>query len=89
MAHALVVALAVELRAENGCARKAAEDGEVKDEQKLIDDGDTAHGFGAEAADHDVIEQADKACDALLHDHRDDEADEVCVKLPVADECIF
>ena len=52
MAHALVVALAVELRAENGCARKAAEDGEVKDEQKLIDDGDTAHGFGAEAADH-------------------------------------
>ena len=65
------------------------EDGEVKDEQKLIDDGDTAHGFGAEAADHDVIEQADKACDALLHDHRDDEADEVCVKLPVADEFFF
>ena len=84
-----MVALAVELRAENGRARKAAEDGEVKDEQKLIDDGDTAHGFGAEAADHDVIEQADKACDALLHDHRDDEANEVCVKLPVADEFFF
>ena len=84
-----MVALAVELCAENRRACKAAEDGEVKDEQKLIDDGDTAHGFSAEAADHDVIEQADKACDALLHNHRDDEADEVCVKLPVADEFFF
>ena len=82
----MVVALAEELRAEDGGAGKAAEDRQVEYEQKLVDDRDTGHRFRAQPADHHVVEQADKARDALLDDHRNDEDQKVVVKRAVADK---
>ena len=38
---------------------------------QLIDDGNAGHLLRADAADHDIIQQADEVCDAVL-DHDGD-----------------
>ena len=75
-----MVALPVELRAEDGSAGKAAEDGEVKDKDDLIDDGHAGHGGGAQPPYHHVVQKVYKLGDALLDDHGDDEQNDRDVK---------
>lgn len=69
--HAVPVALAVILRTENARAGHRTEDGEVKHKDQLIDDGNAGHLLRADAADHNIIQQADEVCDAVL-DHDGD-----------------
>ena len=67
-AHALVIAVAVELRAEYARARHAAEHAQIEHEQKLIDDGHAAHGLCAHLPHHDVVQHGHEIRDAVL-DH--------------------
>lgn len=69
--HAVPVALAVILRAENARAGHRAENGKVEHENELIDNGNAGHLLRADAADHDVVQQADEVRDAVL-DHDGD-----------------
>ena len=86
VAHAFVVALAVELRREDPRAGEPAEDAEVEHEQQLVDDRHTGHRLGADLADHDIVEQTDEIGYQVLNKDRHKHGKELAVKRAVADE---
>ena len=85
MADALVILGAVELGGEDTRAGACAEDAQVEDEQQAVDDGNAAHGNGADLADHDVVQQGHKVGDAVLDDNGDGHPKDPAVKRLVSD----
>ena len=74
------------LGAENAGARHGAEDGDVKDKDKLVGDGHAGHGLGADPAHHHVVQQTGQVGDAVLYHHRQGQIQHPLVKSPVTDE---
>ena len=83
--HAPRIPAAVKLGREDARARKAAENAEVENKEKLVYDGDAGHGLRPYLSDHDVIQQAHKICDEVLDQNGDQNDGEPPVKGPVAD----
>ena len=66
--YTLIIARASVLRRKNTCAGQTAENTEIKDEQKLIDDRYSGHFQCAYATNHNVIKQTDNIGDCILND---------------------
>ena len=81
-----MVALAVELGPKDRGPRKPPKDGQVEDEDNLVDNGHPRHGGGAQAAHHHIVQQVYKLGDALLDDHGHQQRQHRGVKGPGADE---
>ena len=64
--HALHIALAEKLRAENTGAAEPAEDREHMHHQDGIGDGSSGNRFGAQTADHYIVEQGHEGGNKLL-----------------------
>ena len=86
VAQTLVVTPAIKLRSENARAAGAAEETKVKDKQKLVDNGDTGHGFGADPSHHQIVQQVDKGGNRVLQQQRQGQHRHGPVKLPVSDQ---
>ena len=85
MADTLVILGAVELGGEDTRAGACAEDAQVEYEQQAVDDGNAAHGNGADLPDHDVVQQGHKVGDAVLDDNGDGYPKDPAVKRLVSD----
>ena len=85
VADALVILGAVELGGEDTRAGACAEDAQVEYEQQAVDDGNAAHGNGADLPDHDVVQQGHKVGDAVLDDNGDGYPKDPAVKRLVSD----
>ena len=59
------------LSCKNSRTGNPSENAEIIHKDQLIDDGNAGHLLRADAADHDIIQQADEVCDAVL-DHDGD-----------------
>ena len=88
IAHAPLVPAPEVLRAEDADARHGAEDGEVEDQQKLIDDGGARHRLGAKLTDHHVVKQADEVGHGILQDDGKGDRDGAPIEGTVADQHI-
>ena len=86
MAHAVHIAAAVKLSAEDASARGAAPNGEVIHKQQLAYHGNAAHGQGAHLAHHDVVKQGDNVRQGVLHDDGQHHQQHMAVKGPVAQQ---
>ena len=84
--HALHISTAVELRAEDACARGAAPDRQIVDEQQLAHYGNAAHRQRADLPDHDIVEQGHHICQGVLYDDRQNDHQHMPVKCAVADQ---
>ena len=83
---ALVVLRPGKLRGKDARPRQTAEDTEIKDEEKLVDNSHRGHLKRAYAAHHDVVQQADHVGDGILNDDRHDDGDHRAVKRAVTDK---
>ena len=86
LAHAVQIALPVELGAVDARTGGAAENAQIKHEEQLVDDGYGAHGQGAHLTDHHVVQQADHVGEGVLHDDRQNNDRHPAVKPFGADE---
>ena len=68
-ANAFLVPLAVELGGEDANACKAAEEEQVQHKEQLVHNGDAGHGLRAHLAHHQIVQQAHKIGDQILHQH--------------------
>ena len=82
--HAFVVVLPVKLRREDAGSRKAAEDTEVKNKQKLVDYRDTGHRLSPHLTDHDVVKQAHEVRYYILYEDGQHYGGESLIKRPVS-----
>ena len=82
--HAFAVVLPVKLRREDAGSRKAAEDAEVKNKQKLVDDRDAGHWLRPHLTDHDVVKQAHKVRYYILYEYGQHYGGESLIKRPVS-----
>ena len=88
IAHALIIAGAVELGGENARAGAGTKDTQVEHEDQTVDDGNAAHGYGADLAHHDVVEHGYEIGDAVLDDDGDGNPKTAAVERPVANVTI-
>ena len=87
--HAVAVALAEKLCAENARAGHAAEHAEIEYEHELIRDRHARHLLCADLSDHDVIEQTDKVRDAVLDHDRNGKRKNHGIECFIADKFLF
>ena len=84
--HPLVIFLAGELRPKEGGAAQPAENGQVEDEDDLVDNGHAGHGGCAQTPHHHVVQKVDKLGDALLDDHGHQQGQHRGVEGPAANQ---
>ena len=85
IAHTLPVARSEKLRAEDGGTGQSAEDGQIVNKDQLVHDRHAAHRYGAESADHEIVEQGYKIGNALLDDKRDSQSDQCRIERLIPD----
>ena len=76
----VVILLAEKLSSEKSGTRNRAEDTQIKDKQKLIDDRYTRHLLGSDSSHHYVIQQTDEIGDGVLYQDRNHDREQVFVK---------
>ena len=85
MANALMIPGTVELGCKDTRTGNGAEYTQIEHKQQLIDNGNTAHLQGAYLANHDIIQQRNKVCNAVLNDNGHSNAHDPAIKRLVAD----
>ena len=85
-AHALLVARAAVLGGEDARARNRAEYGQVEYIDQLVCHGDARKLVGADAADHQVVQQVDEVRDGILHDDRNHHGQNHCIERAASDQ---
>jgi lipopolysaccharide export system protein LptA len=85
MAHTFVVLGAAELGGEDARSGAGTENAQVEYENQTVDDGDTAHGYGAHLAYHNIVQQIDKIGDTVLNHDGNGNPEDPFVKGPVTD----
>ena len=86
MLLSLVIPFSVKLRTENTGSWNAAENTDIKNKHKLIDNGHTGHLLRANLPYHDVIQKAYKAGDGVLDNHGNRKIKHIPVKFSVANK---
>ena len=73
MADSIMVSAAEKLGAKDSCAGDHPENADIIDKQQLVHNGHARHLFRAHHSHHNVVQKADKICDAVLnHDRHGD-----------------
>ena len=85
VAHTLMILRAEELGGKDTRAGGGAEYAQVKDEQKLVHNGNAVHLHRSHLAHHDVVQQGNKIGDAVLNDDGQGHRQNPAVKVPVTD----
>ena len=70
MANVFVIVGTVKLRRKDPCPGDGTENTEIKNKNQAVYNGYSAHGDGADLADHNIIQQVDQLRDAVLNHHR-------------------
>ena len=86
MPHAVHIALAVELGAEDADSAEASKDGKHMNIQHRVSNRCGGNGFRSQAPHHNVIQQGDKAGNKLLHNDRNQQRQYRSVKAPAANQ---
>ena len=68
MADAFVIMGTIKLCCENAGTGTGAEDTQVEHKNQTVDNGNTAHGHGADLTYHDVVQHGHKIGDSRLND---------------------
>jgi hypothetical protein len=85
MSLAVHIAHAVKLRGKDTGGTDGTEDEQIKDKDKLIDNGNARHRRGGDLSDHDIIQQIHQIGDTVLYDHGDGNGKHRAVKLLIPD----
>ena len=86
VAHTAMIPLAEELRAEDPRTRYGTEDAEIKDEHKLVRDGNARHFVRAERADHHVVQHIHEIGNTVLNHDRNGKQQNVPIEGTRADQ---
>ena len=85
-AHALLIARAAVLGGEDARARNRAEYGQVEYVDQLVRHGDARKLVGADAPDHQVVQQVDEVGNGILHDDRNHHGQHHCIERAASDQ---
>ena len=69
-----------ELSRKDACAGHGAEHAQIEHKQQLVDDGNTAHLQCSHLANHDIVQQRYKVCNAILDNDGQRDAQDTAVK---------